>query len=69
MHRKPNRTSFLHLSFIALLFLVVLPGVASTTDDPIYIGVLLPLSGPEGQNLYDALQLAREQINAGGGIG
>ena len=69
MHRKPTSTSLLHPFVITLLFLVVLPGVASATDDPIYVGVLLPLSGPEGQNLYDALQLARDQINAGGGIG
>jgi len=33
------------------------------------MGVLLPLSGPEGQPLYDAITLARDQINAGGGIG
>ena len=68
MHRKPN-SIFIHLSVIVLLLLALIPGGASAMDDPIYVGVLLPLSGPEGQNLYDALQLARDQINAGGGIG
>ncbi|HWQ63758.1 MAG TPA: C13 family peptidase, partial [Methanospirillum sp.] len=36
---------------------------------PLYIGVLLPLNGPEGQPLYNALMLSQNQINEGGGIG
>lgn len=51
---------------IILLFYLV---PAATADKPVSIGVLLPLSGPEGQPIYDALTLARDQINAGGGIG
>ena len=57
-------------SYLLLFFTFVLcisPVLADT--EPIYIGVLLPLSGPEGQPVYDAITLARDQINAGGGIG
>lgn len=57
-------------SYVLLFFTFILcssPVLADT--EPVYIGVLLPLSGPEGQPLYDAITLARDQINAGGGIG
>lgn len=57
-------------SYVLLFFIFILcssPVLADT--EPVYIGVLLPLSGPEGQPLYDAITLARDQINAGGGIG
>jgi len=55
---------------IQLFFLFILCSSTACADtEPIYMGVLLPLSGPEGQPLYDAITLARDQINAGGGIG
>jgi len=68
MPRKPDKTLF-NISIIVLFFLIFMPGVTSGAEDPVYVGVLLPLSGSGGQNLHDALQLAKEQINAGGGIG
>ena len=64
-----NKRLIFILSAIALLILVSLCGITSGMDGPVYIGVLLPLTGPEGQPMYDALQLALEQINEGGGIG
>jgi ABC-type branched-subunit amino acid transport system substrate-binding protein len=57
--------------FLALFFINLLSygGIVSAVDEPIYIGVLLPLSGTEGLPLLDALHLCVEQINEGGGIG
>lgn len=57
------------LSILALVLFVPLPGSCSAVDDPIYIGVLLPLSGTEGEPLLDALMLGLEHVNGGGGIG
>lgn len=48
---------------------VCIPCVLSEEDGPLHIGVLLPLNGPEGQPLYNALLLSQNQINEGGGIG
>lgn len=56
------------LIFSCLLVLIFSPAPVAA-EEPVKIGVLLPLSGPEGQPIYDALTLARDQINAGGGIG
>lgn len=56
-------------SNLAFLVLVTLSGSCSAVDEPIYIGVLLPLSGTEGEPLLDALMLGLEQVNGGGGIG
>jgi hypothetical protein len=53
--------------FLTCLFLLLVCTI-TVADEPVYIGVLLPLSGPDGQSYYDALTLARDQINAGGGI-
>lgn len=57
------------LSAIVLVVLVFAYGITSAGDSPIYIGVLLPLTGPEGLPLLDALHLGVNQINEGGGIG
>lgn len=43
--------------------------VSAESQEPIYIGILLPLTGPDGLPLYEALQLGTDQINSGGGIG
>ncbi len=64
--------SFLPKSIFLFFLCVVIPfsfPCVCSESTPISIGVLLPLSGPEGQQLYHGLQLAQEQINAGGGIG
>ncbi len=59
------------LALILILCMVpISPALAQdVSPEPVYIGVLLPLTGPQGTYLYDALQLGAEQINAGGGIG
>lgn len=70
------KTTTLFNYYILLLLLFVLcyhvtavTGDPSTSeDDTIYIGVLLPLTGPEGQPLYDALQYGVDQIQKAGGI-
>nr|WP_319578350.1 C13 family peptidase [uncultured Methanospirillum sp.] len=54
------------IGVLLALFFCATP--SSAVDDPIYIGVLLPLSGTEGLPLYDALRLAVSDINDGGGI-
>ncbi|PWR71879.1 C13 family peptidase [Methanospirillum stamsii] len=61
---QPKRIFAIFLFFFFLLFACTI----AVADEPVYIGVLLPLSGPDGQSYYDALTLARDQINAGGGI-
>ena len=59
---------------IFLLISLIISGTSgdipqSSPEDPIYIGVLLPLTGTEGHPLYEALQYGVDQINRGGGIG
>lgn len=59
---------------VLILVLCIVPIIQAAnaldvSQEPAYIGVLLPLTGPQGTYLYDALQLGAEQINAGGGIG
>ncbi len=63
----PGALSLLLFFCLAALVFPFIPVAAA--EEPVSIGVLLPLSGPEGQPIYDALSLARDQINAGGGIG
>lgn len=41
---------------------------SSTPDGPVVVGVLLPLSGPTSFGYQRALELARANIEAGGGI-
>ena len=65
---KQIRTLAIFCSVITLIILVSASGITSAVEEPIYIGVLLPLSGPEGQPLHDALELGVQQLNAGGGI-
>jgi len=55
------------IGMILTLFFCSTP--TSAVDEPIYIGVLLPLSGTEGLPLYEALHLAVSNINDGGRIG
>lgn len=55
-------------TFFLTFFLLLLVCTITVADEPVYIGVLLPLSGPDGQSYYDALTLLRDQVNAGGGI-
>jgi ABC-type branched-subunit amino acid transport system substrate-binding protein len=50
------------------LVCIVAGDTESGGDEPVYIGVLLPLTGPDGKPMLDALNLCTEQINAGGGI-
>jgi ABC-type branched-subunit amino acid transport system substrate-binding protein len=69
MPLNPIHHGNLILSAIILVVLVSACGITSADDSPVYIGVLLPLTGPEGLPLLDALQLAINQINDGGGIG
>ena len=62
-----------HSRIIGLLILISLIWISSGNaladeTDPVYIGVLLPLTGPDGKPILDALNLGVEQINAGGGI-
>ena len=58
---------------IVLAILILIPQVSADltspeNNDPVYIGVLLPLTGPDGLPLYQGLRMGIEQINAGGGI-
>lgn len=68
-----TRTKFLITVFSLLIIssMTVIPvsGGTQKDDEMIYIGVLLPLTGPYGTPISDALTLGVEQINAGGGIG
>ncbi|MFH0967668.1 MAG: C13 family peptidase [Methanobacteriota archaeon] len=60
------------LVIISLFCIIPIISAGSELDvsiEPVYIGVLLPLTGPQGTYLYEALQYGAEQINAGGGIG
>jgi ABC-type branched-subunit amino acid transport system substrate-binding protein len=56
--------------FILISLICISAGNALADEtEPVYIGVLLPLTGPDGKPMLDALNLGVEQINAGGGIG
>jgi len=60
------------LSFIPILLIILTVTGSNTSSDtktPVYIGALLPLTGPEGLPLFEALELGEEQINSAGGIG
>lgn len=64
---------FVKIFIISLLLCSSVPNLVSgdilENNSTIYIGVLLPLSGPDGAPMYEALKLGVEHINAGGGIG
>lgn len=58
------------LIFLLCIMPVVVAGTTpDTSKEPVYIGVLLPLTGLQGTYLFEALQYGMDQINAGGGIG
>jgi branched-chain amino acid transport system substrate-binding protein len=55
----------------AVFSALVMAGVPATAQEPIRIGVLLPLTGPLAKNgleNWEALQIARDMINERGGI-
>ncbi len=60
------------LVFSLIFFLYMIPSVSGEsivpTGEPVYIGVLLPLTGITGLPLLDALNYGVDQINSGGGI-
>ena len=61
---------FLRLVALALSAFLVAAGPA-TAQEPIRIGVLLPLTGPFAKNgleNWEAMQIARDMINERGGI-
>lgn len=51
------------------LFLLCLLAACSSTDEPIRIGILGPLSSNDGSPMRNAAILAAEEINKSGGIG
>ena len=60
-------------SFVAMASLFALPfmTVAAPAQEPIRIGVLLPLTGPFAKNgleNWEAMQIARDMINERGGV-
>src|SRR4051812_22510640 len=62
----------LKLSALAVVALALLPNRAVEAQEPVKIGVLLPLTGPFAKNgieNWEAMQIARDMINAQGGIG
>ncbi|MFH0966081.1 MAG: C13 family peptidase [Methanobacteriota archaeon] len=65
--------SILVLVLILTAILFIFPvisddDISSVSEETIHIGVLLPLTGPNGMPLLDALKLGEQQINTGGGI-
>src|SRR5258707_15720456 len=61
----------LKLSALAVVALALLPNRAVEAQEPIRIGVLLPLTGPFAKNgieNWEAVQIARDMINERGGI-
>ena len=61
---------FLYLCAV-LAGLAIVPGTAVRAEEPIRIGVLLPLTGPLAKNgieNWEAMQIARDMINERGGI-
>jgi glycosylphosphatidylinositol transamidase (GPIT) subunit GPI8/ABC-type branched-subunit amino acid transport system substrate-binding protein len=68
MSGKGSKLSLSLFSVLLLLSLITGYGITSAAE-PIYIGVLLPLSRPEVNSLFDGVQLCLEHINNGGGIG
>lgn len=56
---------------VLIIACVVLLAAVAWASEPIKIGVVLPFSGPvgaDGQRTFSGIQLAVDQINAGGGI-
>jgi branched-chain amino acid transport system substrate-binding protein len=63
--------TLMRLSAGAVLSALVVAGVPAKAQEPIRIGVLLPLTGPLAKNgleNWEALQIARDMINERGGI-
>src|SRR3977135_2559185 len=62
----------LRLSALAVVALALLHTGSAQAQEPIKIGVLLPLTGPFAKNgieNWEAMQIARDMINEQGGIG
>src|SRR5262249_47217624 len=61
----------LKLSALVAVALALLPNRAVEAQEPVKIGVLLPLTGPFAKNgieNWEAMQIARDMINAQGGV-
>lgn len=69
MTRNITNVKRILFSVLVIIMLVSITCQSHAENEPIYIGVLLPLTGPEGQPFFHALQLSLKHINDGGGIG
>lgn len=62
---------FLKTTVAGVALAMAMTGVAQAQDDPILIGVQVPMTGPSatyGQSMYHAVQVAAANINAKGGV-
>jgi branched-chain amino acid transport system substrate-binding protein len=62
----------MRVSFLSLVATVALAAAPALAQQPIKIGVLLPLTGPFAKNgieNWEAMQIARDMINEKGGVG
>lgn len=55
-----NITNYKTVLFSVLVFIILVSiiGQSQAENEPVYIGVLLPLTGPEGEPFFHALQLS-----------